>query len=766
MKKLFSLLLIIFLHTAVWADDFVPEVEEIVQTTADDFILDADDSGGDIDLQFGTALAEFLRWDNTNTRFAISDDLSLEGNQLAEVRVENLATVPTCDVANTGRIYFNTNDGLTYVCNGTVASPLENVLGTTVQFPAVQARRTTTFTLNEAFTDVDLDTTDIENATSSLDHDDINRDRINIGQTGLYQIIYGFTAGGTAAATHEARAQVRVNDTTVLPGSEAVNRNFQVEFSTTSASFLAALTAGDFITLQLNRNNVVDETQDEIFFSIVKLEGIQGEVGEQGLPGTVGLGTNEQTFTIDQDNIGVGTNVSLIAEQGADNNGEIRYNATSNEWEFSNDGGLFQSFGSGGGVSATSLAATQARLSTALTVPTVFTDVDFDQTDIENNVAVVSHDDPNTDRISVLEDGTYFVSYDFSINDPTANNGTIDVASRVRLNDTSTVNGSEGQTSSAERDAVGQELSQSFVTSLTTGDFLSLQLQGTGDTADTVANGILLVYKMEGIQGEQGLPGNDGSTESENFILDSDDTGGNLSLVFGTTNNETLLWDNANTRFDFSDDVRINGNLATSGQLFQEGNVVTLDADNAGIGTDIDIVAEQGSDNNGTLRYNATTNQWELSNDGGGFNPISTFEPSVFYGYDDAGNQAINATEVTLNIDNPVVEDPNYSLAADEVAVSDAGLYRITLDASFTEINTAGGARTSIEMRLQENGADIPGALSDCYVRESEENSCSLSILQNVAAGGVIRARLQRTGGNTNVETLADASRLVIEKIR
>ena len=63
------------------------------------------------------------------------------------------------------------------------------------------------------------------------------------------------------------------------------------------------------------------------------------------------------------------------------------------------------------------------------------------------------------------------------------------------------------------------------------------------------------------------------------------------------------------------DAVDITGNTSES---------FTLDADNTGAGADVDIIANQGSDYDGTLRYNATGNKWEISNDGGAFTAIST----------------------------------------------------------------------------------------------------------------------------------------------
>lgn len=327
------LTLILVINTS-YADDFIPESEEDYTISANVFTLDGDNTGGDITLQFGATLGEVLSWDDVNSRFMLSSSLDLQGNQLRNIRIDNQATAPTCGAADEGKIYFNTADKLTYSCDGAGTwNPFENALNATIEFPLVQARRTTSFPLTAAYTDVDLDTTDLENDATSLDHDNTLRDRINIGADGLYQIIYGYTAGGTATATHEARARVRVNDTTVITGSASVNKNYQGEFSTTSASFLTNLSAGDFITLQLFRNNVTDATQDEIYFSIVKLEGIKGEKGDPGVPGSVGLGTNENNFTLDQDD--TGGNVSLIF--GTTLNESLTWDSTNNEFDLSDD---------------------------------------------------------------------------------------------------------------------------------------------------------------------------------------------------------------------------------------------------------------------------------------------------------------------------------------------------------------------------------------------------------------------------------------------
>lgn len=266
------------------------------------FFIDSGDASTDfIDLEFGNTIDAKLRYEVINDQFVLNRDLDLGGNEVQNLSLEKLASAPTCDGTAIGRLYYNTVDSLTYSCDGVFWSPLENVLNTAIALPVVQARRTSVFNLTNAYVDVDLDTTDQENDVTALDHDDTLRDRINIGEDGLYQIIYGYTAGGTATSTHEARARVRANDTTVLEGSQSVNRNYQNEFSTTSASFLANLSAGDFVSLQLFRNTTTDATQDEIFFSVVKLEGLKGEAGADGVNGG---DTDANTFIIDNDDTG------------------------------------------------------------------------------------------------------------------------------------------------------------------------------------------------------------------------------------------------------------------------------------------------------------------------------------------------------------------------------------------------------------------------------------------------------------------------------
>lgn len=99
----------------------------------------------------------------------------------------------------------------------------------------------------------------------------------------------------------------------------------------------------------------------------------------------------------------------------------------------------------------------------------------------------------------------------------------------------------------------------------------------------------------------------DVGTSENTFTLDSDDTGGNVSLTFGTALAESLLWDNANTRFTLSDDVRTEGNLAVVGQVYIAADHVATDSDG------ILNIGRNGSAWE-TFQWNDTANEYQLIN--------------------------------------------------------------------------------------------------------------------------------------------------------
>lgn len=196
----------------------------------------------------------------------------------------------------------------------------------------------------------------------------------------------------------------------------------------------------------------------------------------------------------------------------------------------------------GGGAGST-LASVQARRTTAYTLTTSYVDITFDATDEETDAANLEHNNTNTDRIDIKADGTYLISYNFSL-DAASPASTTQAFGRVRSNDTTVLNGSDARTTvfgDTSLDGTGGEqvddhLSHTFIATLSTNDFISLQLQHTGNAATTYANGTLAVVKLDGVAGADGATGATGS--GSNVTVEDDDvsvTGTpHSTLNFGT----------------------------------------------------------------------------------------------------------------------------------------------------------------------------------------------------------------------------------------
>lgn len=181
------------------------------------------------------------------------------------------------------------------------------------------------------------------------------------------------------------------------------------------------------------------------------------------------------------------------------------------------------------------LACVQARRTTTYTLTTTFTDITLDSTDVENDTNTVEHDNTNTDRILIKTTGLYLITYAFDINQPQTTTTTIEAQARVRVNDTTVLNGSDKETTTFQDGSIGgnnftNSLANSFYYSATAGDFVSLQLAkvdvaGT-PTATTRANLIFTVTSMSGVQGPAGPAGS-----------------GDISGPGSSTDNAIVRWD-------------------------------------------------------------------------------------------------------------------------------------------------------------------------------------------------------------------------------
>lgn len=149
-------------------------------------------------------------------------------------------------------------------------------------------------------------------------------------------------------------------------------------------------------------------------------------------------------------------------------------------------------------------AACQARRTTAFTLPTVFGDVSLDTTDNESNAAIIDHEAGTPDNITLVLAALYEIHYHFEVGPSSDVGSGAVIAARVRVNDTTVLNGSAQYTSihndsSIESQTHVDGLSCTFLYQATAADFVTLQVNmiigaGTPDP-DLLAGTIVMTVK-------------------------------------------------------------------------------------------------------------------------------------------------------------------------------------------------------------------------------------------------------------------------------
>jgi len=102
---------------------------------------------------------------------------------------------------------------------------------------------------------------------------------------------------------------------------------------------------------------------------------------------------------------------------------------------------------------------------------------------------------------------------------------------------------------------------------------------GVDSSGNITTSGTVDGIDVAGIGAQAHDQNTDTGTTANTFTLDTDDTGGNVIMQFGTGLAETIFWDSATTRFTLTDDVRTEGNLAVVGQAYVAANHSASDSD-------------------------------------------------------------------------------------------------------------------------------------------------------------------------------------------
>lgn len=198
------------------------------------------------------------------------------------------------------------------------------------------------------------------------------------------------------------------------------------------------------------------------------------------------------------------------------------------------------------------LPSVQTRRTTSLLLTGSFVNLTLDTDDVENNTAVIEHDNVNTERVLIKETGLYFVTA----------SAVLDCESSTTVEIRTTINGSTeiaGSLKAAGAPAflgLTQLVVAPVVVLLTAGQYVTAQARRSAGTNNiTLTQATLIVTSARGVKGDKGDTGigsnvevrNNGSVlgnfSSLNFqpgLVASDAGGGvaNIVSVYGTQHTE------------------------------------------------------------------------------------------------------------------------------------------------------------------------------------------------------------------------------------
>ncbi len=146
--------------------------------------------------------------------------------------------------------------------------------------PTVQRHYSSTQVLTNAYADLTTDTTNIENNTDIVRVGLVDTNRIDVRETGLYEIHYHCYV--TKGSAQDYAFHAYVNNNTEVPGSYGYGKVSSTGNETVSVTAQYYFTAGDYVKIQGYSPLNSSGSATEFTWSVKRLSGIKGDKGDVG----------------------------------------------------------------------------------------------------------------------------------------------------------------------------------------------------------------------------------------------------------------------------------------------------------------------------------------------------------------------------------------------------------------------------------------------------------------------------------------------------
>ena len=134
--------------------------------------------------------------------------------------------------------------------------------------------------------------------------------------------------------------------------------------------------------------------------------------------------------------------------------------------------------------------------------------------------------------------------------------------------------------------------------------------------------------------------------------------------------------------------------------------------------------------------------------------------------YDVAGGQALTTTMANITFATAgIVDAPDYTNTTNSITIGTSGRYRVTYRVT---TRTTNNTRSGAEFELTNNTVVVAGSYASTYQRnrDVDRNTIAVTKVLSLTAGDVLRVQGKRYSNFGNLQTVANGSSLLIERLK